>query len=143
MHKDYTIATYVLIILLAEKVVQHVASVPAFLWDIGDIRASFAVDYTFLIGANIVLAAVYSAALYGVVTRHVWGLLIAIPSALFDIIAEYVFHGLFTPLTVSVIVATVIVILALAEYHYRARERRESGTLTSSALELKYGLSRY
>ncbi len=44
------------------------------------------------------------------------GPLTAVSPALFDIIAEYVFHGLFTPLTVSVIVAAVIVLLELAEY---------------------------
>ncbi len=125
MQKDYTIATYVLIILLAEKVVQHVVSVPFFVWNISDIRADFAIDYTLLIGANIVLAAIYLIALYGTVTKRVWGSLIALPPALVDIIAEYVFHGLLTPLTVSVIVAVIILIVAPVEYRYRMRERTQ------------------
>ncbi len=126
MRRHYTIATYILIILLAEKVVQHVATVPVFVWNIGDMRADFAIDYSLLIGANVVLAAIYGAALYEVATKHVWGSLMAIPPALFDIVAEYVLHGLFTPLTVSVIVAAAIVIVAIAERHYRLQERRGS-----------------
>ncbi len=123
MQKHYAVVTYVFIILLAEKVIQHVATVPAFVWDLGGLRVDFAVGYTLLIGANIVLAANYGVALYGAVTKHVWGPLVAIPPALFDIVAEYVFHGLFTPLTISVIVAAFVVLLALVEYYYRIRLR--------------------
>ncbi len=68
MQKNPTIVTYVFIILLADKVVQHSATVPTFVSNIGDIRASFGVDYTLLIGANIVLAAVYGIALHGTIT---------------------------------------------------------------------------
>ncbi len=72
MQKHYAVVTYVFIILLAEKVIQHVATVPAFVRDFGGIRADFAVDYTLLIGANIVLAANYGVALYGTVTTRTW-----------------------------------------------------------------------
>ncbi len=72
MQKHYAVVTYVFIILLAEKVIQHVATVPAFIWDFGGIRADFAVDYMLLIGANIVLAAIYGVALYGTATTHTW-----------------------------------------------------------------------
>ncbi len=64
MPKHYAVVTYVFIILLAEKVIQHVATVPAFVWDFGGLRADFAVDYTLLIGANIVLAAIYGVAVW-------------------------------------------------------------------------------
>ncbi len=123
MKKTYTIVTYLFIILLAEKVVQHVSTVPALVWNIGDVRAQFAVDYTLLIGANIILAAVYLVALYGTITRHAWGPLVVIGPALFDIIAEYAFHGLFITLTVSVIVAVLVLVLALAEYRSFRRTR--------------------
>ncbi len=72
MQKHYAVVTYVFIILLAEKVIQHVATVPAFVWDLGGIRADFAVGYTPPIGANIVLAAIYGVALYGTATTHTW-----------------------------------------------------------------------
>ncbi len=60
--------------------------------------------------------------------------LVAVPPALFDIIAEYVFHGLFIPLTVSVIVAAVIVLLALAKIllpNTRARVENEDADCTA------------
>lgn len=123
MKKNYTTVTYLFVFLLAEKVVQHVATVPALVWNIGDIRAQFAVDYTLLIGANIILAAVYLIALYGTIKRHVWGPIVVIGPALFDIIAEFVFHGLFITLTVSVIVAVLLLILALAEIAISHRTR--------------------
>jgi uncharacterized membrane protein len=104
-------------------VVQHVATFLALVWDIGGLRASFAVDYTLLVGGNIILAAVYLIALYGTIKRQLWGPIVVIGPALFDIIAEFVFHGIFF-ITVSVIVAVLLLFLALAEYRYRIRERR-------------------
>ena len=71
------------------------ATVPALVWDIGGLRASLAVDYTLLVGGNIILATVYLIALYGTIKRQLWGLIVVIGPALFYIIAEFVLHGFF------------------------------------------------
>ena len=65
---------YLLIILLAEKIAQHTFVSLAFLYDIGGIRSTVAVDYRALMISGAALAILFAVALPAIVQRKRWSL---------------------------------------------------------------------
>lgn len=105
----------VLLVLVVEKIVQHVAVTAAFYCDLHGIRSTVAVSPDLLMVLGAIIAALFALSLWGLVTRQNWALRSVIALALFDIVGEFVAQGrLGILITVSFLVATTLLILALA-----------------------------
>lgn len=116
-----------LLALLAEKVIQHIVVTLAFAsgWD--GIRASVALPYQIFMVVGAVLIPLFALALWWLLRRDPWarGLIIAL--ALTDIVGEFVAQGgLSITVTVSLLVAVALLILALLD---RPRSDRRDATL--------------
>lgn len=108
---------YLLIVLLIEKVIQHIVVSVSFVYDIGDIRSTVAVDYRILTTSGIVLAFLFMIAFWGTIRRRKWRITLVAALALFDIIGEFIAQGtIFITITVSVLVAIVLLILSYLEH---------------------------
>ncbi len=104
----------IMLLLIVEKVIQHVAVTTAFVFDIGRIRASVALDYRLFMVVGAVSALLFALSGWALVRRKAWasGLIVAL--ALVDILGEFVAQGtLMITLNVSFLVATVLLVLAL------------------------------
>lgn len=110
--------SYLLIILLVEKVIQHITVTLAFLYNSGDIQSMVAFDYKIFMVSGAIVAVFFMVALYGMIKERKWSITLTVGLALFDIIGEFVAQGtLFIVITVSVLVA--IVLLGLCYHEYR------------------------
>ena len=105
----------VLLALVVEKIVQHVFVTLAFIVDLGGLRATVAVDPIILTVVGALVAVLFGASLWGLLARREWALRLVAGLALFDIAGEFVAQGrLDIAITVSVVVATLLLGLALA-----------------------------
>ena len=108
-----------LVILLLEKIVQHVVVSLAFIFNIGNLRFNVAVDYNILLVVGVIIGLLYLAALISVLKA--WSLnrvLVAIP-ALMDIVGEFVAQGrLDIVVTVSYVVAFLILGILFLENRF-------------------------
>lgn len=110
---------YALIILSVEKVIQHIFVTIALLWNIGDIRSSIAVDYGVIIAAGAVLAVVYQVSSFGLFKKRKWGLALVTMPAFADVVGEYVVQGATIIVTLSLVVAVVILVLVFLAFRQR------------------------
>lgn len=109
-----------LLLLIAEKVVQHVAVTAAFALDFGQIRASVALPYQLFLVAGAVIGVLFALAGWGLLQQRSWARALIIALALTDIVGEFVAQGtLAIQINVSVLVATLLLVLALL-YRQRA-----------------------
>ena len=115
-----------LLLLLIEKVTQHVVVTFAFVTDLGGIRASVAFPYQIFMVVGAVLAALFALAAWGLIQRSPWARALIIALALTDIVGEVVaqLNQLLT-LNVSLLVATALLILALL-YRQRGDTRADA-----------------
>ena len=105
---------YVLILLVIEKIIQHVFVTYAFYTNLGDIASTVAVSPTVLMVAGAIVAILFVIALWGMLKKKPWTLKLLIALALFDMLGEFVAQGVICiVLNVSFIVATLLLILAL------------------------------
>jgi len=105
---------YVLIALLIEKIIQHVAVTLALYLDWGDIRSTVAVDPRLLMVSGAVVATLFVISLWGMLAQKSWAINLVIALAIFDMLGEMIAQGrVFIVLNVSFIVATLLLILAL------------------------------
>ncbi|MFN8444989.1 MAG: hypothetical protein U0175_29655 [Caldilineaceae bacterium] len=107
---------YLLLGLLAEKIVQHLVVTLAFAFNWADIRATVVVNPKLLMISGAVVALLFAVSLWGMMrqTKGVINLVIAL--ALFDIVGEFVVQGTMRiTLTVSFLVAILLLVLALFE----------------------------
>lgn len=108
---------YVLIILLIEKVIQHLVVSVSFIYNIGDIRSTVAVDYNILTISGIIVAFLFVIAFWGTIKRKKWRTTLVAALAMFDIIGEFIAQGtVFIVITVSVLVAIILLVLSYLEY---------------------------
>jgi len=114
-----SLTSYLLIILLGEKVIQHVVVSVSFFYNNSDIRSTVGVQYEVLMISGAIVAVLFAAALWGVIERRNWGLLLVAVLAAFDIVGEFIAQGtIFITITVSILVA--IVLLVLCYYKIRS-----------------------
>jgi hypothetical protein len=105
---------YVLILLVIEKIIQHIVVTFAFYFNWKDIASTVAISPTFLMVAGALVAVLFTIALWGMLTKKPWTLKLLIALALFDIIGEFAAQGVICiGLNVSFIVATLLLILAI------------------------------
>ncbi len=105
---------YVLILLVIEKIIQHIVVTFAFYFNWKDIASTVAISPTVLMVAGAIVAVLFTIALWGMLTKRAWTLKLLIALALFDIIGEFAAQGVICiVLNVSFIVATLLLILSL------------------------------
>ncbi len=120
--KQRTWIRYVLIALIVEKIIQHIAVTLGFYIDWRGIRSTVAVNPDVLMVLGAVVAVLFVASLWGFLTRRTWATNIVIGLAVFDMVGEFVAQGrLGIELNVSFLVATLLLILGLL---YRRDEMR-------------------
>ncbi len=113
-HPDRKWLRYLIIILLAEKVIQHVFVTASFYFNSWNIGSTVAVSPAALMVLGGILAVLYALALWAMLTRRSWAIPLTIALALCDIVGEFVAQGtLGIGLNVSFIVATALLILAV------------------------------
>ncbi len=105
---------YIIMALLAEKIIQHVFVTTAFYFDWNDIGSTVAVSPMILTVLGGLAAVLFAVALWAMIRGRAWAAHLIIGLALFDIAGEFVAQGtLAIGLNVSFIVATAILVLVL------------------------------
>lgn len=114
-----------LLVLLGEKIVQHVFVSLALWFDWWGIGATVAVSPTVLAILGAVAAVLFAVALWGVFGDKHWATALVAVLALFDIAGEFVAQGtLAITLNVSFLVATALLVLAFFNWRRLAARRR-------------------
>lgn len=113
----------ILTLLLVEKIIQHVLTAAAFLYEIPgigtpDIGTRFDISYPVMGVYNTILGILFGCALWGFTTGKPWSKTLIFLLGSFDIFAEFLFHGFFF-ITFSVIGAAILILLLLK---YQVRE---------------------
>jgi magnesium-transporting ATPase (P-type) len=115
---------YALIILIFEKIIQHIVVTIAFYFNWKDIGSTVAVNpkSLMLIGAGLAILFMFS--LWGMLARKKWAINLVILLGLSDVIGEFVAQGkIAIVITVSFVVATALLILSLL---FRRQEREHT-----------------
>ena len=103
----------ILIILIIEKIIQHLYTSISFIVNkpqlgIIDISPYMGINRPTLAILNFIMVSILAASIYYLKRKNTKILSIILGVAIFDIIAEFIFHGFFF-ITVSVIISTIIV----------------------------------
>jgi hypothetical protein len=111
---------YALIVLIVEKIIQHIVVTLAFFFNWREIASTVAVSPSLLMVLGAIAALLFMLSLSGIIARKKWAVNLVIGLALVDIVGEFVAQGtLYIVITVSVLVATILFILGLV---YRRRQ---------------------
>jgi hypothetical protein len=106
--------SYLIIALVLEKIVQHVFVSLAFLYDVGGVRSTVAVDYRTLVISGAVIAILFVVALPALIQKKRWSLYLVALLAASDIIGEFIAQGtVFVTINISLIVATILLFLCV------------------------------
>jgi hypothetical protein len=112
--KKKILISYLLIVLVVEKIVQHAFVSLAFLYDIGGVRLTVAVDYRALMISGAVLAILFAVALPALVQKKRWSVYLVALLAASDIIGEFIAQGtVFVTINISLIVAIILLFLCI------------------------------
>ena len=110
---------HLLILLIIEKIIQHIFVTLAFYFNWADLISTVVVSPTILMILGALIAVLFMLSFWGMMRKQLWSIPLVIFLALFDIIGEFVAQGKFgIRITVSFIVAILLLILALM---YRRR----------------------
>jgi hypothetical protein len=114
-----------LVLLVIEKVIQHLAVTVALIFDLGGIRASLALDYRFFLVAGAFEALLFAVGGWGVLRKKSWARWLLLVLALMDIVGEFVAQGtLMITITVSILVAVILLVVSLL---YRPTRSHRTG----------------
>jgi membrane-bound ClpP family serine protease len=103
-----------IIILIFEKIIQHIFVTLAFYNNWNDIRSSVVVNPDVLMVLGGIVAVLFIVSLWGMLNKRNWVTNLLIGLALFDVVGECVAQGLFTiVITVSFLVATLLLSLTI------------------------------
>jgi hypothetical protein len=123
-HRDASWLKYILIALICEKIIQHVAVTLALYFNWKDIGSTVAVNPGVLMIVGGVLAALFVVALGGMLDRRAWARDVVIALALVDMLGEFVAQGrIGIVINVSFLVASILLILMLL---YRRQAPRKA-----------------
>jgi hypothetical protein len=104
----------VLVLLVIEKVIQHITVTLALYLDLGGIRAQLALDYRVFLLVGAMEAALFAVGVWGLLANKRWTPWLLITLALLDIAGEFVAQGtLSITITVSILVAFALLCLSL------------------------------
>lgn len=105
---------YVLVVLVIEKIIQHITVTLAFYANWKDIRSTVAISPDLLMVSGAVVAILFALSLWGLVTHKSWAPGLIIGLSLFDILGEFVAQGTIAiMINVSFLVAIILLILSL------------------------------
>lgn len=115
--KNSKLIQVILVLLLVEKIIQHGLTAVAFLIAIPgvgspDIGTKLDISDPVMGVMNAILVALFGFALWGIAADKPWNKTLILSLAVFDIAAEFIFHGLFF-ITFSVLGAAILIILLL------------------------------
>jgi len=115
MFKSHKIILVGILVLTVEKMLQHLLTAVFFIVDISsigrpDIGTTFQFNDATMVVFNLIVFILFGLSLWGRVQgKHCYRSLL-IGLAVFDILAEFIFHGIFF-ITISVIVSTFLLVL--------------------------------
>jgi hypothetical protein len=113
---------YGLVLLAAEKLVQHITVTLAFLFNWKDIASTVAVSPMFLMVAGAIVAVLFAISLWGLFKKRAWAVNLLIFLAVFDMLGEFLAQGTIAiQMNISFLVATLLLILSLV---YRGQMRK-------------------
>lgn len=105
---------YVILVLLAEKIIQHTFVSLAFYFNWMDIASTVAVNPTILLVLGSIVVVLFCLALIGMVRHSSWAINLVLGLAVFDIIGEFYAQGtLAIQITLSFLLACILLLLAL------------------------------
>ena len=117
--------SHLIILLVIEKIIQHVFVTFAFYFNWKDIASTVAVSPTVLMVAGAIVAALFAIALWGMLTKKPWTLKLIIAWRSLTSFGEFVAQGVICiVLNVSFIVATLLLILALIYWRQLTRPQK-------------------
>ena len=104
-----------ILVLVIEKMLQHLLTAVFFVVDLPgigrpDIGPTFQLGDVTMAVLNLILLILFGIGLWGRLRGNQWHKPLLVSLALFDILAEFIFHGFFF-ITVSVIVAVALLVL--------------------------------
>jgi hypothetical protein len=103
-----------LLLLVVEKIIQHILVTLAFYFNWADIASTVAVSPTILMILGVPIAVLFVFGLLGMIKKRAWAINLIMALALFDMIGEFVAQGkVGIVITVSFLVATLLLILVL------------------------------
>jgi hypothetical protein len=103
-----------MLLLIVEKVIQHLAVTAAFVTDFGGMRASVALDYRLFMVVGAASALLFALSGWALAQRKPWAVGLIVALALVDIVGEFLAQGTLTiTINVSILVATALLVLAL------------------------------
>lgn len=103
-----------LILLIVEKIIQHIFVTLAFYFNWGDIASTVVVSPTILMILGALVVFLFLLSLWGMIKKQPWVINLVIFLALFDILGEFVAQGrIDIVITVSFIIAVLLLALAL------------------------------
>ena len=126
MRVSYTRSEYIILVLLVEKVIQHFFVTFAFYIDLGGIRSTVVPPWELLMVVGACIGFLFLLPLGGRIKQRRWGRPVIGVLALVDIVGEYVAQGtLRIIITVSFVVAIILLILVLWEYRKERQKEVE------------------
>lgn len=110
---------YMLIALTVEKTIQHAVVTAAFWFNWAEIRSTVVVNPDILMFLGAIVGVLFAVSLWGVMAHRRWATNLIATLAVFDILGEFVAQGTIgIVVTVSLLVATILLILSL-QYRHR------------------------
>ena len=105
---------YLLLLFVAEKVIQHMVVTLAFYFNWTDIASTVAVSPRLLMISGGLVAVLFTVSLWGLIKKHKWAVNLVMALALFDTIGEILAQGkIDIVITVSFLVAVLLLGLSL------------------------------
>jgi hypothetical protein len=117
IRKNQNLIRIILLILLSEKIIQHALTALAFTVAIPGVGSPsignrFEISDLVMAISNSILVVLFGISILGIIKGKSWSKTLVIILASFDIVAEFIFHGLFY-ITISVIVSAFLIILMM------------------------------
>ncbi len=113
-YRDRGWLVYIIMALLAEKIIQHVFVTAAFYFDWNNIGSTVAISPMLLMVLGGLVAILFAVALWAMIRGRGWAANLIIGLALFDVVGEFVAQGtLAIDINVSFIVAIALLVLVL------------------------------
>ena len=115
MPKKLTVIHISILVLTFEKMLQHLLTAVFFVVDIPgigrpDIGPTFQFSDATMAVLNLIVFVLFGASFWGRLQGKGWHKSLLVSLAIFDILAEFIFHGFFF-ITISVIVSAVLLVL--------------------------------
>ena len=124
-HTKSRLVRSILVVLLLEKVLQHLIVSLAFAFNWMDIASTVALNPTILLFVGTIVMVLFGVALWGMIVQKEWAPRLVVGLALFDIFGEFVAQGTLG-ITITVSFAVAVLLLIVAVIYRRQITRRDN-----------------